>query len=194
MGLRRHSRAERVLHDETTLNVIRSSPCPVLGVTETGGNLLGRTLAAMDFTAVSLTAANAARAITVPTGRLTLVYVPTLINDSLEDGEGTIHALGVEAGFARAQEELARERFSLDQVVLHHPLGRWVADVLLEYAEGSGARLISTGSGPPSRVDRGLLGSASADLVRDGRCGVLVSPPTAHAAAWTRKRTAAREA
>jgi len=194
LGLRRHSRADRVLHDETTLSVIRTSPCPVLGVSEQLGDLPERTLAAMDFTAASLSAANAVRAITAADGRLTLAYVPSLIGDALDDGEGTIHALGVEAGFERAQEQLARERLSIDHVVLHHPLGGSVADALLEYAEGAGVGLIATGSGRPSRLDRWLLGSVSTDLVRDGRCSVLVSPPTANAAEWTRKWAAARVA
>jgi len=184
MGLRRHSRADRVLHDETTLNVIRTAPCPVLGVTETGGELPKRTLAAMDFTAASISAASVARDITAPDGRMTLAYVPPLILDSLDDGEGTIHALGVEAGFMRAQEGLAREHLSIDHVVIHHQRPGSVAELLLECAEGVGASLIATGSGRPSRVDRWLLGSVSTDLIRDGRCSLLVSPPIADTAEW----------
>jgi nucleotide-binding universal stress UspA family protein len=37
--------------------------------------------------------------------------------------------------------------------------------------------LIAAGSARPSRVDRWLLGSVSTDLIRDGRCSVLVVPP-----------------
>lgn len=185
MGLRRHSRADRVLHDETTLTVIRTSSCPVLGVAGNGDKLPGRILTAMDFTGASLSSSSVARSLAAPGARLTLAYVPTMLDDA-EDGEGIIHRLGIEAGFERAERELAQDGITVDHVILHETRPRPVAERLLEYAEGAGVELITSGTGRPSRVDRWLLGSVSTDLIRDGRCSVLVAPPMLDATHWTR--------
>lgn len=177
MGLRRHSRAQRMLNDETTLNVIRTAPCPVFGVVPEQRRLPERVLAAIDFSSASLAAASVARALVPHGGRLVLAYVPPLAMYPPDDGEGVIHELGVQAGFERSRRELAAESITVDTVVLHRELKRQVSDLLIEYAGTTSADLIAVGSARLSRVDRWMLGSVSTDLVRDGRCCVLVVPP-----------------
>jgi nucleotide-binding universal stress UspA family protein len=179
MGLRRHTRADRVLNDETTLNVIRTASCPVLGVAPNLERLPRRVLVAMDFTSASYAAAAVARGLMPDGGVMTLAYVPPLVMYPADDGEGVIHRLGVQAGFERARRELEGGGVTVEDVVLHHELRRPVSELLLECAEASSADLIAAGSARPSRVDRWLLGSVSTDLVRDGRCSVLVVPPVA---------------
>lgn len=177
MGLRRHGRADRVLNDETTLNVIRTAPCPVFAVAPELRQLPRRVLAAIDFTSASLSAASVARALLSHGGRLVLAYVPPLPMYSADDGEGVIHELGVQAGFERASRELRTGDLTVDSVVLHHELKRQVSDLLMEYADTTSADVISAGSARLSRVDRWMLGSVSTDLVRDGRHSVLIVPP-----------------
>ena len=177
MGLRRHGRTDRVLNDETTLNVIRTAPCPVLGVTPELRQLPKRILAAIDFSSASLAAASTARSLLPHGGRLVLAYVPPLVTFPPDDGEGVIHSLGVHAGFERAGRELGADGVTVDSVVLNRELKRQIAELLVEYADTTSADLIAAGSARLSRVDRWMLGSVSTDLVRDGRYSVLVVPP-----------------
>jgi nucleotide-binding universal stress UspA family protein len=177
MGLRRHSRTDRVLNDETTLNVIRTASCPVLGVAPGLETLPTRVLSAMDFTSASVAAVATARALTADGGTLTLAYVPPLAMYSPDDAEGVLHTLGLQAGFEQLSRALRYDGVTVDQLEMHHELKRPVSELLLECAESTSAQLIAAGSARPSRVDRWLLGSVSTDLVRDGRCSVLVVPP-----------------
>jgi nucleotide-binding universal stress UspA family protein len=176
MGLRRHGRAERVLNDETTLNVVRTAPCPVLGVVPDLKRLPRAVLAAVDFSSASMSAASVARALIPREGRLTLAYVS---KDEYppDDGEGVIHALGVEAGFERASRALAEDGVTVDHVVLHPKPMQPVSELLLELSEGTSVEVVAAGSARLSRVERWMLGSVTTDLVRDGRLSVLVVPP-----------------
>ncbi len=176
MGLRHHGRTARVLNDETTLNVIRTAPCPVLGVAPGLEALPRKVLAAMDFSVASFSAAAVARELMPTGGTLTLAYVPPLLTYPSEDGEGMIHSLGVQAGFERAKKSLDGG-VRVDHVIIHHESRAPVAELLLDCADSSSATLIAAGTARPSRVDRWLLGSVSTDLIRDGRCSVLVVPP-----------------
>jgi nucleotide-binding universal stress UspA family protein len=177
MGLRRHGRTDRVLNDETTLNVIRTAPCPVLGVAPELRQLPKRILAAIDFSNASLAAASTARSLLPHGGRLVLAYVPPLVMFPPDDGEGVIHSLGVHAGFERASRELGADGVTVDSVVLNRELKRQIAELLVEYADTTSADLIAAGSARLSRVDRWMLGSVSTDLVRDGHYSVLIVPP-----------------
>lgn len=177
MGLRRHGRADRVLNDETTLNVIRTASCPVFGVAPELMHLPKRILAAIDFSSASLAAASVARALLPRGSRLVLAYAPPLAMYPADDGEGVIHSLGVQAGFEMAGRELGADGLTVDSVVLHRELKRQIADLLIEQADTISADLIAAGSARLSRVDRWMLGSVSTDLVRDGRYSVLVVPP-----------------
>lgn len=179
MGVRRHNRTDRVLNDETTLNVIRTSSCPVLGVAPGLEQLPTRVLSAMDFTSASVSAVATARALLAPGGALTLAYVPPLVMYAPDSGEGVIHALGVQAGFEQLSADLGHDGITVDLLVMHHELKRPVSDLLLECADAASVQLIAAGSARPSRVDRWMLGSVSTDLVRDGRCSILVVPPGA---------------
>lgn len=177
VGLRRHSRIDRTVNDETALNVMRNARCPVLGVVPGTTALPVRVLAAMDFSETSLLAARAARAVVGDGAVLVLAYVLPLTAFLPDDGERVIHDLGVQAGFARTARELGEQGINFDHVVLHHALPRPTAEILLEYADGAKSDLIAAGSARHGRLDRWMMGSVSTDLVRDGRRSVLIVPP-----------------
>lgn len=179
VGLRRHGRLDRLVNDETALNVMREAPCPVIGVVPGSAALPRRVLAAVDFSESSLLAARAASAIVGDDATLLLAYVPPLTAFLPGEGERIIHDLGVQAGFARAIRELGSVGITFDHVVLHHDLARSASEVLIRYAEQAGADLIAVGSGRHTRFDRWMMGSVSTDLVREGRRSILVVPPTA---------------
>jgi nucleotide-binding universal stress UspA family protein len=177
LGLRRHGRLDRAVHDETTLDVMRHAACPVLGVADGARSLPTSALVAMDFSLASLAAARVARAVLADDGTIVLAYVPAVTFDLPDDGEAVIHRLGVEAGFAQCRAALEDGRIAADSVVLHRELATSVAASILEYADSAGCDLVAAGSARRGRFDRWMLGSVSTDLVRDGRHSVLVTPP-----------------
>jgi nucleotide-binding universal stress UspA family protein len=177
VGLRRHGRLDRAVHDETALNVMRHAGCPVLGVTEGTRELPTRVLVAMDFGESSIIAARTAQSIAGESPVLVLAYVappPTL---DPEEGEAVVHDLGVRAAFERVQTDLGDDGIRFDHVVLHQALQRTTAQSLLEYADAMRSDLLAAGSIRRGRFDRWLMGSVSTDLVRDGSRSVLITPP-----------------
>jgi nucleotide-binding universal stress UspA family protein len=180
VGLRRHSRLDRAVHDETALNVMRSAACPVLGVVAEQCELPRRILAALDFSEGSLVALRAGRAVAAPNATLVLAYVQPMSNFLSDEGEATIHELGVQAGFAKLARDVGDEGVRFDHVVLHHAPPQSVGQALLEYADEASCDLITAGSVQHSRIDRWMVGSVSTEMVRDGRRSVLIVPPRRH--------------
>jgi nucleotide-binding universal stress UspA family protein len=183
LGLRRHARMDRVLHDETTLEVIRHAECPVLGIAEGKKGLPVKSLVAMDFSPGSFEALSAARAVLADGATIVLAYAPPMTLDAPEDGEAVIHRLGTDAAFAQCRAELAKDGIASESMVLHRAEPAPIAELLLEYADDARCDLIAVGSVRRGRIDRLLMGSVSTELVRDGRHSVLVVPPHKHRAA-----------
>jgi len=177
MGLRRHGRLDRVVHDETALNVMRVAGCPVLGVVAELHDLPRRILAAVDFSEGSLVALRAGRAVAGEDAVLVLAYVNPMTGFLADEGEATIHDLGVQAGFAQLSRQLGDDDVVFDHVVLHTAPPQSPAQALLEYADEIGCDLITAGSVQHSRLDRWMVGSVSGELVRNGRHSVLIVPP-----------------
>ena len=177
VGLRRHGRLERVVQDETALNVMRAAACPVLGVAPEMADLPRRVLAAVDFSEGSLVALGAGRAVAGDGALFVLAYVNALSGFLGDEGEATIHDMGVQAGFAKLAHALGQKGVKFDHVVLHNAPPQTPGQALLEYAEEVGSDLITAGSVQHSRIDRWMVGSVSTELVRNGRRSVLVVPP-----------------
>ena len=177
LGLRRHGRVDRVLHDETALNVMRAASCPVLGVVAELNDLPKKVVAAVDFSEGSLIAVRTGLAVLGEEASLVLAYVQPTSGFLMDEGESRIHDYGVQAGFERVAAELSTQGVRFDHVVLHHAPSQSLAQSLLDYADDIGGDLITAGSVQHSRLDRWMVGSVSAELVRDGRRSVLVVPP-----------------
>ena len=177
LGLRRHGRLDRAVHDETTLNVMRHAASPVLGVVAELTGLPRRVLAAVDFSEASLLALSAGKAVVGDGPVLVLAHVERTDDSLVDEGQACIRDMGVETGFAKLGEELGGSGARVDHVVLHHGPEQNPARTLLEYADEIGADLITAGSAQHSRLARWRVGSVSAELVRDGRRSVLIVPP-----------------
>jgi nucleotide-binding universal stress UspA family protein len=177
VGLRRHGRLDRAVHDETALNVMRAAACPVLGVVADATDLPRRILAAVDFSQGSLIALAAGRAVAGEGATFVLAYVKPMSGFLTDEGQARIHDMGVKAGFASLAQEMAEVGVSFDHVVLHNASPQTPGEALLEYADEVGSDLITAGSVQHSRLDRWMVGSVSAELVRNGRRSVLVVPP-----------------
>jgi nucleotide-binding universal stress UspA family protein len=177
VGLRRHGRLDRVVNDETAINIMRVAGCPVLGVVAEQHDLPRRILAAVDFSDGSLVALRAGRAVAGVNAVLVLAYVNPMNGFLADEGEATIHELGVHAGFVNLSRELGDDGVAFDHVVLHAAAPQSPAQALLEYTDEVGSDLITAGSVQHSRLDRWMVGSVSAELVRNGRRSVLIVPP-----------------
>lgn len=182
MGLRHHGAVYRVLRDEATLSVARRARGVVLGVTRSLDSLPRRAIVGVDFGPASIRAARAALDVLATSepaeqGVLRLVYVDRSgVEGRREDtaGEAVIKQLGVEAAFEQLVRELAAPPGVQVECVTRH--GRPGAE-LLTCADESGADLIAVGSLRHERIEQWILGSVTTEVIRDGRCSVLVIPP-----------------
>ena len=182
MGLRHHGVVDRVLHDETTLTVARRAHSVVLAVVPGLQRLPRRAIVGIDFGPASIRAARAALDVLVgqaPTNTrvLRLLYVDRSgVEGAHEDtaGETLIKHLGVEAAFEQLARELGAPPGVRVEFVTRHGS---VAEELLACADESRADLIAIGSLRHERLERWILGSVTTEIVRDGRCSVLVIPP-----------------
>ena len=183
MGLRHHRLVDRILRDETTLTVARRARGVVLGVTPTLTGLPHRAIVGVDFGPASIRAARAALDVlghgTSAEGTLIrLVYVDCSgVEGRHEDtaGEALIKHLGVESAFEQLTRELAAPPGVHVECVTRYGVP---AAELLACAEQSRADLIAIGSVRHERLEQWILGSVTTEVVRDGRCSVLIIPPT----------------
>ncbi len=182
MGLRHHGVVDRILRDETTLTVARRAHGAVLAVVPDLRRLPRRAMVGVDFGPASIRAARAAfdvlaRPTLADAPVLRLVYVDRSgVEGAHEDtaGEALIKHLGVEAAFEQLVRELsAPPGVRVECVTRHGP----VAAELLACADESRADLIAIGSLRHERLEQWILGSVTTEIVRDGRCSVLVIPP-----------------
>lgn len=182
MGLRHHGMVDRVLRDETTLTVARIARAAVLGVSAKLTGLPRRAVVGVDFGPASIRAARAALDVLAhgPSHKgvvLRLVYVDRSgVEGAHEDtaGEALIKHLGVDAAF----EQLVRELVAPPGIRVECGVRHGVTSTeLLACAEESQSDLIAIGSMRHERLERWILGSVTTELIRDGRCSVLVIPP-----------------
>jgi nucleotide-binding universal stress UspA family protein len=182
MGLRHHGVVDRALHDETTLTVARQAHGAVLGVTSALCGLPHRAVVGVDFGPASIRAARGALAMLAAPGTsgptvLRLVYVNRSgVDGAREDtaGEQLIKRLGVDAAFDQLVRELVvPPGIHVDCVTRQGS----IADALLACADQTRADLIAVGSVRHERIERWILGSVTTEVVRDGRCSVLIIPP-----------------
>ena len=109
---------------------------------------------------------------------LRLVYVDRSgVEGRREDtaGEALIKHLGVDAAFEQLVRELAAPPGVHVECVTRHGVP---AAELLAWADESRADLVAVGSLRHERLERWILGSVTTEVIRDGRCSVLVIPPT----------------
>jgi nucleotide-binding universal stress UspA family protein len=176
MGRRRHGAMDRVLGGETTLQVMRLSTVPVLGV-DADLDETRIAVVATDFSPGSIEAAKTAVSLLGTTGTLYLTYVEPpveLLPHGFSLPAETRFPGDVVVWFRRLTSELATHPGILvEPIVLN---GRPVPAVL-EFADRVGADLIAAGSHGHTRMERFLLGSVSTGLVRNATCAVMVVPP-----------------
>lgn len=171
-GRTAHNSLERLIGNETTLHIMRSSHIPVLAVSS-ATQALRHVVVATDFSSSSLKAAQVAAELMGGTGTIHLVHV-----DEPRDVVAGIplhedHSpRDIFAWFRRTSASLtAHSRMSVEPTVLSGD----PVEALLEFSERIGADMIVAGSHGYSRVERLFLGSVSTELVRRSTVPVLVA-------------------
>lgn len=180
LGLRRHGMFDRVVRDETTLNVVRRADCTVLGVAPSLRGRPGCIMVGTDFTPASNAAAQMAAMMVTSPGTLVLARVRA-------NGEGgSPPPDGRPAGSTAAAFDALVADMALPAgvaVVRVEPAmepGGGVAAALLALAGEHEAELIAVGSRRNQWPEHAFEESVSTALVRDGRRSVLVVPPPPH--------------
>ena len=177
MGMRRHGLFDRVVHDETTLNVMRAAPCPVLGVAPSLTVLPRSAIVGMDFSPAAWQAARLALDLLDPHGTLVLVHV-TGVREEGGPPRPASAPYEIEAELDRVVADLAppagvtTTRLQFDGSALPS-----TAAALLAVAGEHLADLVAVGSRRARWLERTLAESVSTDLARDGRHTLLVVPP-----------------
>jgi nucleotide-binding universal stress UspA family protein len=175
VGFGRHGKLARLFGAETVARVCRHSDVPVFAVDAHLKRRPRSIVVAMDFGASSIRAASEAVALLEPGGRLHLVHVRWAFGGQAvrDPAWERTYALGVEQGFLKLAQELESPAVT---VTSEFRLGG-ILENLLEATKERSAEVIAVGSHSQNLVDRVLLGSTAAMLLRASKVSVLVAPP-----------------
>ena len=179
VGIGRHAPLDRVFGSETALRVVRHADRPVLAVAADFGALPSRAVVATDFSPASVRAAQIASRLLAPGGQLTLLHVgpePAELRTPARETWAKAWATNLAALFDRLRE-LLRPDVPGDVTVGTREVHGPVADAVLKAAADDGADFIATGTYGPGFVERLVVGSVAAALLRRASGSVLVVPP-----------------
>lgn len=174
VGLGRHHMTQRLLGDETALQLARISRVPVLAVPAISLAAPHHAVVAVDFSEMSTRAAQTAVEAIGEEGRVDLVHVMPPASEEVLDGEAH-----------QTYERWAREQLAVVANQLVVPSGitvtrvalrGWPASELLDYTTAVGADLIATGTHGRGFVARAILGSVTTKLMRNATCALLTAP------------------
>ena len=175
LGLGKHGKLARLFGAETAARVCRRSSVPVIAVDPRVTGRPTSIVVAMDFGMSSIRAAREALGLLAEGGALHLVHVRWAVDGHTLRDEAweRTYAMGVEQGFVHLLTQLARPGV---KITTELKLGG-VLESLLKATREHDADVIAVGSHSQTVVDRLLLGSTPANLLRAAKCSVLVAPP-----------------
>lgn len=176
LGLGHHGPIARLFGAETAIRVVRHTDIPVLAVHSSARSLPSVAVAAVDFSDASVRAAREALALVEPPGRLHLVHVRGSHNlTSFADSEWErAYAVAAQEEFGRLLDRIgSREGVQVTTVLL----SGIVTEKVLREAAAVRAGLIAVGSHSQNVLDRMIVGSTPAQILRASPCSVLVAPP-----------------
>lgn len=175
IGLRHHGALDRVVRHETALRISRDSEVPVFAVAYWLHRVPRRIIVGLDFSRSSVRATEMACRLLDENGTIVLAYAHSHFQSPYEEIEGlaTVYERGVEAELASLIERLPLPVGARAETVA---IGDSPGPTLLEMAGRQSADVIAVGRQHHPGINRVLLGSVSADLIRDARCSVLVTP------------------
>lgn len=175
MGLGSGGPAERLFGRDTAARVLRYATVPVLAAHPDAAGLPHRAAVAVDFSEPSLRAARMCAALVEPPAVLYLLHVSSTADSGFPESEGwkTVFDAGVQATFERLCRELSRPGVTVESRILEGG----VSERLAAFARDEKLDVVAAGSHSHEIIDRLLLGSVPAQLLRGAECSVLVAPP-----------------
>lgn len=176
LGLGKHGKLARMFGAETAGRVARLSSTPVLAVDAHARGAPRTALVAVDFGKSSVRAAAEALRLLERPARLHLLHVRWAFEGhTMRDAEWErTYADGVDVAFARLLDDLGPQPGV--RITSEMRLGS-VIETTLDVAKKIGADLLAAGSHNQNVVDRLLIGSTPAHLLRAAHCSVLVASP-----------------
>jgi nucleotide-binding universal stress UspA family protein len=175
VGRTDHGVIDRMLGGETTIQLLRACPMPVLVV----GNELDKPatiVVAVDFGPASIRAAAAALEMLGESGTVYLVYVEQPF-EVFPDGSVAPEAEHYPGDLVMRFRQLMSELKAPSGVVVESViLNGSPVPALLEFSERVGADMVAAGTHSLKGIQRFLLGSVSTALVRSLRKPILVVP------------------
>jgi nucleotide-binding universal stress UspA family protein len=169
---------QRLLATGTALAVSRHAPAPVLAVAHDARPVAHVAVAATDFSPESIRAARAALPLLADGAVLYLVHAWTRTDTVFENARLTTlddeYASSIPEAFYRFRTALGpHPDITIHTKLLEGP----PAELVLGVARAQNADLIVAGTHGRGAVERWLIGSTSAALLRGAGCSVLLAPP-----------------
>lgn len=174
-GLGDPGSVERPRGEDAVLQLMETTPVPVMAVPPACTHLPTRVLVAMDFSEVSKRAAVAALALVDAGATVTLAHVAPEADLRAMGAEGlaAIYEQGVAGLFQQLEASLSSSRrVRIDSVLLRGE----PAPSILQLAASGAYDLIACGTHGAAAAGRRFPGSVSSALLRGARCPVLIAP------------------
>ena len=177
VGLGEHGKLARMFGAETAARVMRHVHVPLMAVAFGERRRPFTAVAAVDFGESSVRAVREVYALLQAPGRLHMVHVRSRLS-AIAPFEGAesdaMYGAAVAHGFERVKRELGhRPGIEITSEVRRGS----VVESLLKATTRVRADVIAVGSHSQHVIDRLLIGSTPAHLLRAARCSVLVAPP-----------------
>ena len=174
MGIGRHAPIDRITGAETALRTVRRAHCPVLCVAPGFAGLPRLVVVATDFSPACAQAAQLVLPLLGEGARLHFVHVWSPIN------LGTARTRELDSAYRDALDDrfarLVRVVDAPAHVRVSHEVREGaLAGSMLEVAEAIGADLIVAGREGQNLLERLMVGSVSASLLRGATCSVFVA-------------------
>jgi nucleotide-binding universal stress UspA family protein len=174
VGLGRHRVADRIFSDETALLLARIARVPVLAVPAECVTVPRCAVVAIDFSDISLRAAQAAVEAVDERDIVVLAHVmPPMYAGSANAASDRAYEAWAASGMAALRAKLVVPAGIEVRTIT---LNGWPAPTLLEHASAIGADLLVTGTHGRGFVARTIVGSVTTQLLRGAVCPVLTVP------------------
>jgi nucleotide-binding universal stress UspA family protein len=189
VGRGKHGLLERVLGGETVLRLLQLGETPVFAVERTLESLPRRVVMATDFSVFSIYAAQVALELIAPDATVQLVHVaPSLSETGIGLREfAEEYRKQARASFEQLIARLARPGITFESLLLEGNASTRLVDHVSAY----GADLVVSATHGYGFLRRMVLGSVTAELVREAPCSVLCVPGSARTLAAARAQASA---
>lgn len=174
MGIGRHAPIDRLLGKETAIRTVRRAHCPVLCVAPTFAGLPRTVVVATDFSPACARATQLVLPLLAEGARLHFVHVwsPISLGTTQSRKLDAAYRDGLPDRFARL---IRAVNAPTDVQCSHEARENAVAASVLDVAEAQGADLIVAGREGLNMLERLMVGSVSASLLRGATCSVFVA-------------------